>query len=109
MVTYTWVIRYLSVSNSDEFPPNTVNEIHWKLTGEDGDYRAEISTNTLVPYDQTATFTPFDQLTEEQVSGWIEGLMGVDRVNTYKAHIAKLIEEQVGPASSLVEPPWQQQ
>jgi len=108
MVDYTWSVNLLSVLNYDGVPPNTVNKIHWKLVGVDGAYRAEVSTDTAVPYDQTAPFTPFEQLTEEQVCGWIENLLGVDRVNVYKVHVAKLIQDQVPPVDSVVQPPWQQ-
>ena len=108
MVDYTWKIRTLSAVNQDGIPPNTVNEVHWTLTGESGDYRAEISTFTQIEYNPDASFVPMQQLTEDQVVSWVENTMGEDRVNEFKAHVAKLIQDQAEATSTFVVPPWQQ-
>jgi hypothetical protein len=108
MVDYIWKIRALSAINQDGIPPNTVNEVHWTLTGFDGDHSAEVSTFTQIEYNQDATFVPMQQLTEDQVISWVENTMGEARVNEFKDHVAKLIQEKIGTPSTFVVPPWQQ-
>ena len=108
MVDYVWKIRSLSALNQNDLPPNTVNEVHWILTAIDGDYTGSVSTFTRIEYVPDASFVPFDQLTEDQVIGWLQSTMGEDRVNQFKAHVFKIIEDQAGQSSTMVAPPWQQ-
>ena len=52
------------------------------------------------------TFTPYNDLTEAQVHGWVESALGAEQVAAYKAAIAQQIELQKNPIDAVLPSPW---
>jgi hypothetical protein len=88
--TYTWLIQQMDRLTSDGF----VVTVHYNVSAVDGDYSA--STYGTVGYtDQPGEqYTPYDQLTEEQVVGWVQESLGKD---TVEASLDSQIEAQKNP------------
>lgn len=82
---------------------DVVFNVHWTLTGVDGEYRGKVYGTQTVPLDSGAPFTPFADLTEEQVIGWVQAAMGEEVVADYEANVAAQIEVQINPP--VVNPP----
>jgi hypothetical protein len=77
----------------------TVTVIHWSATEQDGEHSARAyGSASLERNEDSATFIPFEDLTEEQVIQWVEAEWASleDRNNgdspeeTLKAEVAKL-------------------
>jgi len=66
------------------------------LTGVDGQYTASIDGNSLFTM-QEGTFTPYDQLTQEQVIGWVQAQLGEQGVANFEANVQGQIDTQVNP------------
>jgi hypothetical protein len=79
----------------------------WAVSGTDGTYSETIGSNTtqftLSPDDPN--FTPYAELTEEQVVGWIKDTLGADSVASYEATIAGSIDAQANPPVTPSEQP----
>ena len=92
--TFTWSITAMDCSTT-ETNPDTVITAHWTCSGTDGTYNASVySTCSFQP--PTGTFTPYADLTQEQVLGWC-WTNGVDKDAT---------EESVGnQLANLANPP----
>ena len=88
--TYAWTIQQMDRLTSDGF----VVTVHYNVSAVDGDYSA--STYGTVGYtDQPGEqYTPYDQLTEEQVVGWVQESLGKD---TVEASLDSQIEAQKNP------------
>ena len=75
--------------------------VGWRCNATDESYTATIySTCTLPPADP-ANFTPYADLTQDQVLGWVWA-NGVDRAAT-EAALAQMIENQKNPP--VIQPP----
>jgi hypothetical protein len=76
MTTYNWNIQQMDRLTSDGF----VVTVHYTVNAVDGDYTA--STYGTVGYTEQPgeTYTPYDQLTQEQVIGWVQDSLGKDTV-----------------------------
>ena len=68
MTTYTTTITAMYTMDTPE--PGFVVNLLWTVTGVDGQYTASIDGNSQFTV-QEGTFTPYSQLTESQVLGWI--------------------------------------
>ena len=82
-------------------PDETVVVVHWAytMTAEDG-RSAGFGGTTTVTRDPDAPFTPYADLTEEQVAGWVLAMWTPE----YKASIEAILTEQLAtPAPPL---PW---
>jgi len=93
----TWTINQLERNTSDGF----VTTVHYSVTKVDGDFSA--STYGTIGYTETeGTSTPYAELTNAQVVGWVKNKLGEA---TVEAALAAQIEAQRNPvkASGL---PW---
>jgi hypothetical protein len=96
---YTWTITAMNCSTI-ETNPETVITAHWTCSGTNGTYGSSIySTCSFSPPE--GTFTPYADLTQEQVLGWCYA-NGVDQAAT-EAAIQANINNQINPP--IVQPP----
>ena len=100
MTTYLWTISDMNRLTSDGF----VVTVHYNVSATDGTYSA--STYGTVGYQEQPgeTFTPYDQLTEAQVVGWVQTSLGKD---TVEASLQSQIDAQANPVQESGVP-WSQ-
>jgi hypothetical protein len=98
-ITYQWQVTSRYTLPQVEGYDDVVVLAEWALSGTDGTYSETLGSNTtkftLSPNDPD--FTPYDELTEEQVVDWIKDILGENGVASYKATIAGNIDSQANP------------
>ena len=99
MTTYNWNCKTVDVHPQEEGQTDVVYNVHWIVTGVDGDYSATNIGTQVVPLDPESTFIPFEDLTNEIVVGWTKEAMGEEQVASIEASIAGQIEDQKNPTS----------
>lgn len=97
-LTYEWKLVGLKKQNSDNVN-NAVVGTQWKIiaTDEDGN---EGSFTGATPFSisqiNTGSFTPYNELTEAQVIGWIKNhVSGSNSSNNYMEHINGQILKEI--------------
>ena len=105
-ITYTWTINSMSTMPTPE--PDFVVNVMWTLTGTDGTNTASIDGNTQITQVEGDDFTPYADLTETQVLGWVQDDLGETGIANYEANVDGQINSMVNPpVSPTVEPlPW---
>lgn len=102
-VTYTWDCRTVDTypSHTDEndvTASDVVFNVHWRLTGSEGEHSSTaIGTQTLEVAD-LSSFTSFDDLTHEDIIGWVEAAMGAEMLQSQKDALATQIAELATPS-----------
>lgn len=97
MITYNWTVTAMyTLPQVDEFT-DVVVVANWTLTGTEGEYSSSISDGTQFSVPQGSDFTPYPDLTEVQVVGWIQNTIGSKAVADYEAQIANDIYFQAHP------------
>jgi len=99
MITYNWNCKTVDVHPQEEGETNVVYNVHWIVTGVDGDYSATNIGTQIVPLSEGGTFIPFEDLTNEIVVGWTKEAMGEEQVASIEAGIAGQIEALINPTS----------
>jgi hypothetical protein len=103
-----WEVSSLDCKVSEDGLSDVVYCAHWRCsaTEVDGDktYSASVYSTCSVPGPNPASFVPFDQLTQDEVLGWIWA-NGVDKAATEAAVEAQL-ELQKHPVTVSLAPPW---
>jgi hypothetical protein len=82
---------------------NVVFTVHWTCAGTDGTYNASVYSTCAVPA-PTANFTPYQDLTQDQVLGWIWA-SGVDKDAT-EAAVNQQIAQAINPPVVTPPLPW---
>jgi len=78
--------------------------VHWRCNGVDGEYAGTAYGTQSVTYEAGAPFTPYADLTQDQVLGWIWA-GGVDKDATELA-VDKQIQELIAPTVQTPPLPW---
>jgi hypothetical protein len=105
MTTFTTTIAAMYTLPQVEGRTDVVVNALWQVTGVDGQYTADIGGNTqftLSP--DTPNFTPYADLTEAQVIGWIPESQIISAQQCVQGQIDSLITPPVSPSSQPL--PW---
>ena len=99
MATYDWNCKTVDIHPQEEGKTNVVYNVHWVVTGVDGDYSATNIGTQVVLLSEGSTFIPFEDLTNDVVVGWTKEAMGEEQVTQIEASIANQIEALINPTS----------
>jgi hypothetical protein len=96
MTTYTWNVTalYTETIASEQ---NYVVIANYEVVGVDGEYTASLSNIARFSTENVDNFTPYEDLTNEIVIGWIQTDLGVDGVANLEACIQGQINSQINP------------
>ncbi len=101
MTTFTTTID--SMYTLDTPDPGFVVNVLWTVTGVDGSNTASIGGNSQFTV-QEGTFTPYDQLTQSQVIGWIPAEQIASAQACVQGQIDSMITPPVSPQNTPL--PW---
>lgn len=105
-VSYTWNVQRMDAYPEADGETDVVFNVHWTLSGVDGTYSGSVYGTQSVSLDPAAPFTPYADLTEAQVIGWVQGAMGTEQVAAYEGSVAQQIADQVNPPVVTPPLPW---
>ena len=105
MNTYNWTISALDCKVDENNLKDVVYTIHWRYsaTNENGIFAETYGAQTVAP-PSTEDFTPYDQLTKDQVVGWLEASMDVPAMDLY---LDEQIELIIHPIDVTLPPPFE--
>lgn len=105
-ITNTWKIQQLDCYPEVDDETDVVFTIHWRLNGKDGNYEGSVYGTQGVTVDPDAPFTPYADLTETQVIGWLKDALGEEQVVSFEAAVAEQIANQKNPPVVTPPLPW---
>lgn len=105
MTQITWAVTAMDCYPQADDQTDVVFNVHWTCSGVDGDYSSSVYSTCSVPAPE-GQFTPYDQLTQEQVLGWVWG-SGVDKDAT-EAAVQQQLDNQINPPVVTPPLPWVQ-
>ena len=85
---------------------DVVFNVAWRVNATDGTYDATAYGTQGVTYTAGSPFTPYDQLTQSQVVGWVQAAMGAEQVSSIEDNLAASIANQVNPPVVVPPLPW---
>ena len=92
---YTWAVNQMYTVDTPD--PGFVCNVLWTLTGDQGGTVASIGGNNTFTV-QEGPFTPYNQLTEAQVLGWVQDALGPQGIANFEANVQ-------GQINSILNPP----
>jgi len=105
-ISYTWSINQLAVLPSYDDKTDVVAKVSWSYRGVDANgVGSSRGGNTEVTYNPKDKFTPFADLTEAQVLGWVKDAVTSDQIAEMETDIIGDINWQKQPSNEPVTPP----
>ena len=102
-----WQIDWMKCLKQTEGLTDFVIECGWRATAQEDTAVAQAygSVSFPAPQNQDGSFTPYNQLTQHQMLGWVWA-SGVDKVEVETSLIAQ-VQAQINPEVVTKPLPWQ--
>lgn len=102
MATPIWSIANLERKLPDGATPpeGQVYTAHWTVNLEDQGESAGAYGSVGFGEPDPGNYTPFDQLTQDQVIGWVKSALGDEQVVSIEAALEAQIQEKLNPTHS---------
>lgn len=105
-ITNSWTVVQMDCYPEEDGETDVVFTVHWTLVGSNGQYQGSVYGSQAVTYEAGTPFTPYADLTEAQVIGWVLSAMGAEQVASYETSVAQQIADQVNPPVVTPPLPW---
>ena len=105
-VTNTWLIEQMDCYPTAEGQTDVVFTIHWRINAADGANTATDYGTVGVTYVAGSPYTPYADLTQAQVIGWVQESLGAEQVAKIEASLATNIANQINPPVVSPPLPW---
>lgn len=106
MIEYIWNIVQMDAYPQYAGTTDVVFNVHWTLSGQDGPYLGSVYGSQTLIIDPEDTFVPYENLTLEQVLGWVHAAMGAEQVVMHEGRVANQIQNQINPPVVAPPLPW---
>ena len=102
---YKLKINKLEVKTTEGDLTNVVFLVHFSYiaTTEDEQYSETALGMASIASPDPENFTDFEDLTEEQVQGWVESVIDFE---LYKQNLNNAIQEKINPTKQVKDTPW---
>lgn len=108
-ITYVWNFPTFRVKIEQGDLKDVVYLVDWTCTADNAEGVVMQSYGqALVPTPDPENFTPFEELTKEQVQTWVETALGPVFVESMQAALAQGIELAIHPIEAVLPAPWVQ-
>jgi hypothetical protein len=104
--TYTWVIEQLDCYPEKDGKTDVVFTVHWRLNGTDGTNAATVYGSVGLTYEPGQPYTPYEDLTQAQVIGWVQAALGSEQVQTLTDNVAAQLAAIANPPVVAPPLPW---
>jgi len=105
-IVNTWVIEQMDCYPQSKGQTDVVFTVHWRVNATNGTYNATSYGTAGVTYVAGSPYTPYADLTQDQVVGWVQDSMGPEQVASIETGLATNIDNQVNPPIISPALPW---
>ena len=104
--TYNWAIQAMDCVPQEDGLTDVVVTAHWNVSATDGTYTSSVYGTQSFTLQQGGSFTPYPDLTQDQVVGWVQDAMGPEGVASVQTNLDTQIENQINPPIVTPPLPW---
>ena len=105
MMTITWSVTSMTAYPEKAGETDVVFSVGWCCTATDGTFTNAVPGSIGVAWQAGTPFTPYADLTEDQVLGWVFTGLGSEKA-TVEGYAVKGVEEQANPPVVSPPLPW---
>ena len=105
MTAFLWSIQSMPAYSQIDGQSDVVFQVNWSCTATDGAFSALSAGSVPVTYTAGTPFTPYANLTQDQVWGWVNP--SIDRPEI-EANLQAMIDAQKNPPVVTPPLPWAQ-
>lgn len=102
---FSWNIDNLEIISNHDSLPDVVKSVHYTYTGTYENYTGQISGSVGLDPPDASNYTPYQDLTQEQVIGWLHTKYDI---GVFNKNIIEQIQAQIPkpPVTTIFGLPW---
>ena len=104
--TYTWTITRMDCYPTQDSYTDVVFAVYWTLYATDGTDTCGVNGVTEITLNPAEPYTPYAQLTQDQVTGWVQEALGPDGVAQYEGNVDGQLAALTAPPVVTPVLPW---
>ena len=105
-VTYSWIVEQMQAYPEKDNYQDVVFSVNWRCNANDGNYNSTSYGSVGVQLNPDEPFTPYADLTQDEVVGWVKGALGPEQVAEIEAGLAGHIANLINPPVVTPPLPW---
>lgn len=102
--TFNWTVTAMDCVPNQDGNANVVSNVHWTCSGTNADYSASVTGTCGLGFDGQS-FTPYADLTQNQVLSWVWSSGSVDK-DAIEDSVEQQIQNQITPSIVTPQLPW---
>jgi len=102
----TWIVEQMSCYPTYQGQTDVVFNVAWRANAVDGSYSATNCGTAGITYAEGSPYTPYPELTQDQVLGWVQVTLGQEQVDAIEAGLTTQINNQINPPVVVLALPW---
>lgn len=106
-INYDWMLNPLTVKPVEGSLADVVVLVDWRRTATDGTFVAQCSGQVNLGPPDPSAYTPFADLTQAQVTQWVQVTIGPEQMSQFDEALAGDIGRQRNPPVVAMSAPWQ--
>jgi hypothetical protein len=103
MTNFKWIISAMECIKNEGDLQDVVITIHWRYAAEKDGVSTDMYGATSMPLPTGEDFTPYEELTKEQVCGWLEATLDVPAM---EESLDKQLDLIINPINVTLQPPF---
>lgn len=104
MTEFKWIISAMECIKNEGDLTEVVITIHWRYQATKDEFTTDTYGAVSMPLPTGEEFTPYEELTKEQVCGWLEAALDVP---TMEENLEKQLDLLINPVNVTLPPPFE--
>jgi hypothetical protein len=104
MTEFNWIISAMECIKNEGDLQDVVITIHWRYQATKDEVSADTYGAVSMPLPTGENFTPYEELTKEQVCGWLEATLDVEQM---QENLEKQLDLLINPTNVTLPPPFE--
>ena len=104
-IMINWKVVQIDTYPTLEELSDVVFNVHWSVTAIEDDIEGYAYGSQAIPLSVDGPYTPYAELTQPQVIGWVKDELG-DRLEEIEAAVAKQVADKKNPPVVTHPLPW---
>ena len=105
-ISYDWNFNPLEVVYNEDVLQNVVHTVHWQYRATHPSASQNAIGTVSLEAPTSASFVPFESLTKETVTFWVEAKLGESVIMDLQTSLSQSLNKIIFPTGGQLAPPW---